>query len=75
MFISFSFLHRHLDEQWEHSIIRVTAAVINMADHNGTTTEEAARVLADQYSEQPHPLWGHRALSIIESLRMDGWAK
>jgi glutamate dehydrogenase/leucine dehydrogenase len=66
---------RHLDHQWEHSVFTITDSVIHNAHKHGTSTDAAARIMADQYAQQEHPVMGHRTADIIRSLEEDGWAK
>jgi hypothetical protein len=66
---------RHLDKEWEHSIFRVTQTLIKDAASRGVSTGTIACELADKYTEELHPLFGHRSADIIRSLQTDGWAK
>lgn len=65
---------RHLNRDWDHSVFQVTGKVIRMAQAEGISTDEAARKLADVYTEEEHPIFGHRSKDIILSLAEDGWA-
>lgn len=65
---------RHLDRDWEHSIFRVTQTLIKEAARRGVSTGTVACELADKYTEELHPLFGHRSADIIRSLQHDGWA-
>jgi cytosine/adenosine deaminase-related metal-dependent hydrolase len=64
---------RHLDGEREDSIQAVTLRVLAEAAQHGTTAVAAANRLADQRAEELHPIWGHRAKRIIDSLLNDGW--
>lgn len=66
---------RHLGRDWNGSIYRTTRRVLELARDSRVTPIVAARRLADELSEQPHPIWGHRALKIIESLVADHWER
>jgi hypothetical protein len=44
------------------------------AAESGRTPAEEAEVLADQLSEELHPMWGHRGRLIIDHLAASGWA-
>lgn len=64
---------RHFSRDWENSVYCVTQRILRMAASEGTTPTVAANRLADELSAQPHPIWGHRAFAIVESLKARGW--
>ncbi len=64
----------HLDHDCEHGIYQRSLQVYRRAHISGRTPAEEAQVLADQLSEQPHPIWGNRGQQIIDSLVRTGWA-
>eukprot|EP00656_Telonema_subtile_P043527 TRINITY_DN49871_c0_g1_i2.p1 TRINITY_DN49871_c0_g1~~TRINITY_DN49871_c0_g1_i2.p1 ORF type:complete len:154 (-),score=50.43 TRINITY_DN49871_c0_g1_i2:169-630(-) len=65
---------RHLTDDWENSVVNVTKGVLAKAARENVTPGQAANALADEKAAQEHPIWGHRAQQIINSLRRDGWA-
>ena len=66
-------VERHLDPDWEGGIRRTTLRLFQEAEDEGITTVRAALRLADALAEEPHPIWGHRAWRVIESLRTSRW--
>jgi glutamate dehydrogenase/leucine dehydrogenase len=64
---------RHFSRDWENSVYQVTRRILKLAEEEGTTPTVAANRLADRLSLEPHPIWGHRAFSIIQNLRARGW--
>ena len=66
-------IERHFERDWESSIFAVTRRILEYARAEGVTTSEAANALADRSIRQPHPLWGHRGMEIIEGLIADRW--
>jgi glutamate dehydrogenase/leucine dehydrogenase len=64
---------RHFDPAWEGSIHRTTLSLFAEAEAEGVTTVEAAARMADALAAEPHPIWGHRAWRVIESLREGHW--
>lgn len=65
---------RHFDENADGSVFRVTKQVLLRARERGQTPSEAANLLADELSQVPHPIWGHRTKHIIDDLLRTGWA-
>jgi glutamate dehydrogenase/leucine dehydrogenase len=68
-------INRHYDKDWHGSVYRVTQEVLRRADATAITSTQAANALADELSEQPHPIFPDRAAAIITSLMAQGWAK
>jgi len=66
-------IRRHLDREWVGGIHRTTLRILELARDTGITPVVAACRLADELAGQLHPIWGHRALKIIESLVADRW--
>jgi glutamate dehydrogenase/leucine dehydrogenase len=66
---------RHLGRDWPGGIYQTTLRVLKLARDSDVTPILAARRLADEFAEQPHPIWGHRALKIVESLVADRWER
>lgn len=67
-------IEQHLGRNWEHSVFNATRRVLLCARDTGQTTAAAANVLADELSEQQHPIWPLRGQQIIEGLVTRGWA-
>lgn len=68
-------MRRHLSHDWAGGIHATTLRVLGLARAQGITPAAAACALADELAEQPHPIWGHRSLKIIESLVADRWER
>ena len=64
---------RHFDRDWDRSLYAVTRQVLERAKSTGSTSTRAANALADEQSEQPHPMWPERTTQIIECLAKS-WA-
>lgn len=62
-------VERHLGRDWEHSIHRLTLAVLAGPQAPG----QAATELADRLSLENHPIAGHRGWKIVEGLVADRW--
>ena len=67
-------IQRHLGRSWRGSIYLTTSKVLELARKPGVTPVSAAIRMANELSRQPHPVWGHRARQIVESLVADRWA-
>jgi len=67
-------IQRHLGRSWRGGIFLTTSKVLELALRPGVTPVSAAIRMAEELSRQPHPIWGHRARQIIESLVADRWA-
>jgi glutamate dehydrogenase/leucine dehydrogenase len=67
-------IQRHLGRSWRGGIYLTTSKVLELARKPGVTSVSAAIRLAEELSRQPHPIWGHRARQIVESLVADRWA-
>jgi glutamate dehydrogenase/leucine dehydrogenase len=65
---------RHLGRSWRGGIYLTTSKVLELARKPSVTPVSAAIRLAEDLSRQPHPIWGHRARQIVESLVADRWA-
>lgn len=68
-------INRHYDKGWQGSVYRVTQEVLRRAAAAGITSTQAANALADELSEQPHPIFPDRAGAIVSALMAQGWAK
>jgi len=51
-------VRRHLDPNWEGGIPQTTRRVLELARSMDTTPAAAARRMADELAEEPHPIWG-----------------
>ncbi len=69
------FIERHLERSWQHSVFKTTLQVLEEAKSVGLPPAQTAMKLADELSLQPHPVFGHRGVKIIESLLADRWFK
>jgi glutamate dehydrogenase/leucine dehydrogenase len=68
-------INRHFDRTWEHSIYKTTIDVLAEAKRSGESPAMVAIRMADILAEENHPLFGHRGLEIIASLRKKEWHK
>jgi len=64
----------HLDRSTPSGVFQRCLEVCSRATTSGRTTAEEAEALADELSNEPHPIWGHRSRQIIDHLTNDGWA-
>lgn len=67
-------IEQHLGRDWAQSVFNATRRVLLSAKETGQTTAAAANALADELSEQLHPIWPLRGQQIIEGLVKRGWA-
>ncbi|MEM8929795.1 MAG: Glu/Leu/Phe/Val dehydrogenase dimerization domain-containing protein, partial [Acidobacteriota bacterium] len=63
----------HLDREQPTGVFRRCLEVFERATHRDSTPAEEASKLADELSDEPHPLWGHRGWQIITHLIDAGW--
>ncbi|MEE9606679.1 MAG: Glu/Leu/Phe/Val dehydrogenase dimerization domain-containing protein [Myxococcota bacterium] len=66
-------VQRHLERSSPNGIYQTALRVLEGARDGGVTPVAAATALADELSNAPHPLWGHRTREIIASLLADRW--
>jgi glutamate dehydrogenase/leucine dehydrogenase len=66
---------RHLGENWDNSIYRLSLRVLGEAQRTGRTPAQVALELAERRSLEKHPIQGHRGVQIIRSLVASGWAR
>jgi len=66
-------IERHFGRDWDNALFVITKRVIDRAKAEGTTTSEAANAIADELSDHPHPIWGHRSRAIIDALVGEKW--
>jgi glutamate dehydrogenase/leucine dehydrogenase len=67
-------IESHLDRGAPFGVYQRCLEVCSRAAESGRTPAEEAEMLADELSEAPHPLWGHRGRLIIDRLVAEGWA-
>jgi glutamate dehydrogenase/leucine dehydrogenase len=67
------FIERHLQRDWQYSVFQTALRVLTTSKENGQPPALTAMELADKLSLEPHPVFGHRGVRIIESLVSDGW--
>ncbi|MEE2644441.1 MAG: Glu/Leu/Phe/Val dehydrogenase dimerization domain-containing protein [Myxococcota bacterium] len=65
---------RHLGREWDQSVYQTSLRVLERAKREGVGPHQAAVSLADELSQELHPIWGHRGAEIIAARRRDGWA-
>ncbi|UCG52348.1 MAG: Glu/Leu/Phe/Val dehydrogenase [Candidatus Latescibacterota bacterium] len=65
----------HLDRETPTGIYKRSLEVFNRAKQKGRTPADEAGVLADELSQELHPIWGNRGQQIIDYLVESGWAK
>ena len=70
-----SFIERHLEQNWKHSIYQTTLQVLRESRKLKNPTGKVAVSLADKLSKEYHPIFGHRGQQIIESLISNKWHK
>jgi glutamate dehydrogenase/leucine dehydrogenase len=66
-------IYAHLDKSTPHGIYKRSAEVFARAKKSGRTPAEEASDLADELSQELHPIWGHRGQQIIDYLVKSGW--
>lgn len=65
---------RHLGDEWDNGVYRLTQRVLEDAVAQKTTPHRVALALAEARSFEPHPIWGHRGKAIIAALAKGGFA-
>ncbi len=68
-----SFIERHFAKDWVHSIYQTTLAVLQESQKNQEPTAKIAIRMAEVLSLEKHPIFGHRAQEIIQSLLKYNW--
>jgi glutamate dehydrogenase/leucine dehydrogenase len=63
----------HLDRSSPTGIHQRCLEVFERAEKSGHTPAREAELLADELSEQLHPIWGDRGTLIIDDLVKSGW--
>jgi glutamate dehydrogenase/leucine dehydrogenase len=66
-------IEQHLSRDWEHSVHRTTLRVLETAARSAVPPGRVALRLADEWSEQFHPIFGHRGQAIVRSLVAQQW--
>jgi glutamate dehydrogenase/leucine dehydrogenase len=66
---------RHLDRHEPTGIFQRSHEVYERARASGRTPAAEAELLAEELSEEPHPIWGDRGRQIIAALVREGWEK
>ena len=66
-------IYAHLEKDTPWGIYRRAMEVFSRAKASGRTPAEEASDLADELSQELHPIWGHRGQQIINYLVESGW--
>jgi glutamate dehydrogenase/leucine dehydrogenase len=66
-------IYGHLDKQTPWGIYQRAMQVFSRARASGRTPSDEASDLADELSQELHPIWGHRGQQIITHLVRSGW--
>jgi glutamate dehydrogenase/leucine dehydrogenase len=64
----------HLNREHEAGVFRRALEVFERAKASGRTPAEEAEVLADELSQELHPIWGNRSQDVINYLVASGWS-
>lgn len=65
----------HLQRDTTFGVFQRTLEVIDRARRAGRPPAEEAVRLADELSQELHPIWGHRGAQIIDFLVESGWER
>ena len=68
-------IESHLDRNDPKGIWQRCIDVLDRARKSGRTPADEAETLAEELSDEPHPIWGHRGRAIISHLVTSGWAE
>ena len=68
-------IESHLDRDRPTGIWRRCIDIFERAKRSGSTPAEEAEALAEELSDEAHPIWGHRGRMIIGHLVTAGWAQ
>jgi len=66
-------VQKHFGRDWSNAVFNVTKKVLQRAKVENISTEKAAHKIADELSEEMHPIWPHRGLHIVQSLVAENW--
>ena len=64
---------RHLERDEPTGIFQRSHEIYERARASGRTPAAEAELLAEELSEEPHPIWGDRSRQIIAALVREGW--
>ena len=67
------FIERHLSKDWEHSIHKLTIEMLAESKKTGKTTGIMTVEMAEKFSVENNPIYGHRGKMIIDSLVRSNW--
>ena len=68
-------IQSHLQREPSWGIYQRSLEIFRRAEAAGRTPADEAVVLADELSEELHPIWGDRSWRIIQALLKEGWEK
>ncbi|UCH83851.1 MAG: Glu/Leu/Phe/Val dehydrogenase [Candidatus Latescibacterota bacterium] len=68
-------IYAHLERETPTGIYRRCMEVFARASSSGRTPADEASDLADELSQELHPVWGNRGQQIIDDLVGGGWAE
>ncbi len=66
-------IQAHLDRETPWGVFQRSLEVFERATVSGRTPAAEAELLADELSEELHPIWGHRGFQIVRHLVEQGW--
>lgn len=66
-------IENHFSRNWEHSIFNRTVQILKESKETNIPTSDIALKLADKFSKEDHPIFGHRGKRIIKSLVENKW--
>jgi glutamate dehydrogenase/leucine dehydrogenase len=67
------YIEKHLNKEWKYSIYQTSLQVLNETQKSNLPPAKVALKLAEKLSKEEHPIFGHRGLQIIDSLRKNNW--
>jgi glutamate dehydrogenase/leucine dehydrogenase len=67
-------IYAHLERETPTGIFHRCMEVFARAKSSGRTPADEASDLADELSQELHPIWGNRSQQIIDDLVAGGWA-
>lgn len=68
-------IYAHLDKSTPWGIYKRAMEIFARAKSSGRTPAEEASDLADELSQEHHPIWGHRGQQIVDYLVKSGWER
>lgn len=66
-------IERHFNKEWDHSIYVLTQKVLRMSCDKQISVLQAANLIAEEFSEEHHPIWPGRTKAIIQDLICRQW--